>query len=262
MKNYYGIVVSNANAISTIRINRPEINCKVNRNTCNAICQAISDANNDDNIKVIIITGTGEYFCGGGEVDNHPNGTLQDFISYSEAFCNLHYAIYDSFKPIIAAVQGKAIAGGFSITEACDIAVCAKSSIFGLPEITHGLFPMIALATTGKTIPKKELLKLSYTAEIIDANKAKEWYIVNEIAEDDKVLDRAREIAQEICQYSADAIAFGRRAYYAMNNMDLRSALEYSRSALLGLLYTDDAISLGDAVHKGELSMDYIKSRK
>ncbi len=262
MKEYTGIVVTKEKSTVIIRINRPEINCKINRATGNSIIEAIKDANSDDEIKVIILTGTGEYFCGGGEVDNHPNGTLKDYVNYSEAFCNIHYAIYDSFKPIIAAVQGKAVAGGFSLTEACDIAVCSEKSVFALPEITHGLFPMIALATTGKTIPKKALLKLSYTAEVISAEQAKEWVIVNEIAEDGKVLERALEIADEISQYSADAIAFGRRAYYAMNNMPLRDALEYSRAALFGTLYTDDAINMGQAVKNGELPLDYIKSKK
>jgi len=262
MKSYFGLAVEKENNKMIIRINRPEINCKINRATGNAIIEAIRDANSDDDVRVIILTGTGEYFCGGGEVDNHPNGSLKDYVNYSEAFCNIHYAIYDSFKPIIAAVQGKAVAGGFSLTEACDMAVCSEKTVFALPEITHGLFPMIALATTGKTVPKKALLKLSFTAEVISAEKAKEWSIVNEIVEDGKVLDRAKEMADEIAQYSADAIAFGRRAYYAMNNMPLRDALEYSRAALFGTLYTDDAIKFGHAVQNGQISMDYIKSKK
>ncbi len=262
MKDYTGLVVNKEDGLMIIRINRPEINCKINKATGNSIIEAINDANKCEDVKVIILTGTGEYFCGGGEVDNHPDGTLKDYVNYSEAFCNIHYAIYDSFKPIIAAVQGKAVAGGFSITEACDIAVCSEKSVFALPEITHGLFPMIALATTGKTIPKKALLKLSYTAEVIDAKQAKEWNIVNEIVPEDKVLYRAKEIAAEIAQYSADAIAFGRRAYYAMNNMPLRQALEYSRAALFGTLYTDDAVNFGKAVKEGSMPMDYIKSKK
>ena len=108
---------------------------------------------------LIYSSGT-EYFCGGGEVDNHPNGTFKDYQRYSESFCRIHYAIYDSLKPVLAAVQGKAVAGGFSVTEACDIAVCSDTTVFALPEITHGMFPMMALATTQKSVPKKHLLKI------------------------------------------------------------------------------------------------------
>ena len=243
-----------------LRINRPEINCKINRATGKQIIDAISDANSDPDISCIVLTGTGEYFCGGGEVDNHPYGTLNDYVRYSEAFCNVHYAIYDSFKPVIAAVQGKAVAGGFSLVDACDLAVCSEDSVFALPEIKHSLFPMMALATTGKSMPKKRLLKLCYLAETLSAEDAKELGIVNEVVPARDVLNRALEISEEIAQYSSDAIAFGRRAYYAMNELSLKNALEYGRAAMFGTLYTDDAMKAGKAVKSGDMPNEYIKS--
>lgn len=260
---YTNLAVAKQGSSVILRINRPEMNNKLNRVTGFAIIDAIRDANEDPDVKVIIITGTGrEYFCGGGEVDNHPNGTFKDYERYSESFCRIHYAIYDSFKPVIAAVQAKAVAGGFSVVEACDIAVCSETAVFALPEITHGMFPMMALATTQKSVPKKVLLKISYTAGLLAANDALKYNIVNEVVPQDNVLERALEIAEEIAKYSSDAIAVGRRAYYAMLQMPVKDALEYSRAALYGSLYTDDAIALCGAVAEGSLPMDYIQSKK
>ncbi len=260
---YTNLVVTKQGSSVILRINRPEMNNKLNRVTGFAIIDAIKDANDDPDVKVIIITGTGtEYFCGGGEVDNHPNGTFKDYERYSESFCRIHYAIYDSWKPVLAAVQGKAVAGGFSVTEACDIAVCSDTTVFALPEITHGMFPMMALATTQKSVPKKHLLKISYTAGLLSAEEALKYNIVNEVVPQEKVLERTLEIAEEIAQYSSDAIGVGRRAYYAMLQMPVKDALEYSRAALYGSLYTDDAIAMCQAVADGTMPMDYIKSRK
>ena len=241
MAEYYGIVVEKEAPLWIIRINRPEINCKINMETGNAITRAIEDANNDKDVKVIILTGTGEYFCGGGQVNDYPDGPIVSMRDYSDGFCGLHYAMFSSKKPIIGAINGHAVAGGFSITDTCDLAVAGKSCKFGLPELGHGQFPMIALATTAKSIPKKELLEICFTCKLVDAEKALEWHLINEIVDDDKVLERAKEIGMTISQYSSAAMAFGREAYYRMNNMNLEGALNYSKVAMLGILYTEDA---------------------
>ena len=253
MKDYYGLVVTKEPPLWTIRINRPEVNCKVNMETGNAIAQAIEDANRDQEIKVIILTGTGRYFCGGGEVNDYPDGPMITMRDYSDGFCGLHDAMFRSKKPIIGAINGDAVAGGFSITDTCDLAVAGESCKFGLPELGHGQFPMIALATTGKSIPKKELLELCFTCKLVDAQKALEWHLINEIVKDDQVLERANELALEIAQYSGAALAFGREAYYRMNNMNLENALNYSKAALLGLLYTEDAKAWAHAKKDGTI---------
>ena len=100
---------------------------------------------------------------------------------------------------------------------------------------------MIALATTAKSIPKKEILEICFTCKLVDAEKALEWHLINEIVDDNKVLERAKEIGMTISQYSSAAMAFGREAYYRMNNMNLEGALNYSKVAMLGILYTEDA---------------------
>ena len=212
MAEYYGIVVEKEAPLWIIRINRPEINCKINMETGNAITRAIEDANNDKDVKVIILTGTGEYFCGGGQVNDYPDGPIVSMRDYSDGFCGLHYAMFSSKKPIIGAINGHAVAGGFSITDTCDLAVAGKSCKFGLPELGHGQFPMIALATTAKSIPKKELLEICFTCKLVDAEKALEWHLINEIVDDNKVLERAKEIGMTISQYSSAAMAFGREA--------------------------------------------------
>ena len=241
MHQYNQVLVQKEGSLLILTINRPDSNNRINRETGNEMIDVITKANDDSEVKVIIITGTGEYFCGGGDIDNYPQGPLIDQKNYTDSFWGVHEAIYRSRKPILGAIQGHAIAGGFSITEACDMAFTGKSCMFGMPEIERALFPMVALATTGKNIPKKKLLEICFTAKKIDAETAKQLYLVNEVVADDLVLEHTKKVAREISEFSGAALAFGREAYYRMNNMSLSNALEYSRVALLGLLCTEDA---------------------
>lgn len=249
--DYKLIVVEKEAPLTIIRINRPEVDNKINREAVLEISNAIDAANSDSDMKVIILTGTGEYFCRGGQVDSFPDGYLMVQRDYADGTVMLQEVIYKSRKPIIAAVQGHAFAGGLSVTEGCDLAVCGKDSRFGLTELSNGLFPMIALAINGKSLPKKRLFEIIYTSKTIDAKTACEWNIVNEVVDNDKVLERAKEIALEIAEKSSVAITIGRQAYYEMVNMDQQSAMAYAKAALLNLLWTEDAREAARARNEG-----------
>lgn len=251
MNEYYGLVVTKETPLWIIRINRPEVNCRVNMETGFAIMKAIDDANADPEVKVIILTGTGEYFCGGGQVNGFPESSVIELRDYGDSFCDLHFAMMKSRKPIIGAINGNAVAGGLSLTDTCDMAIAGRSCKFGLPELGHGQFPMIALATTAKSIPKKELFEICYMRKLVDAEKMREWHIVNEVVDDDKVLQRAKEIGRDIAQCGGAALAYGRETYYVTCNMTLDSALKYTKTAMIPLLYTEDAKSWAYAKKNG-----------
>ncbi len=253
MKEFNEILYTKDESLAIITINREYSNNRINRLTGNEIVSAIQKANNDKLVKVIIITAVGEYFCGGGEIDNYPEGPIIDQLTYTDSFWSVHEAMNRSKKPILGAVQGHAIAGGFSIVDTCDMAVAGRSCLFGMPEIERALFPMVALATTSKTIPKKRLLEICYTAKRIEAQTAQELHLINEVVDDRLVLTRTKEIASEIAKYSGAALMFGRETYYRMSNMSVGSAMEYARAALLGLLCTEDAREYGFAKIKGTI---------
>lgn len=251
MKEFSEILYSKDGSLGIITINREYSNNRINRLTGNEIVMAIQEANEDKTVKVIILTAVGEYFCGGGEIDNYPEGPIIDQLLYTDSFWSVHEAMNRSKKPILGAVQGHAIAGGFSIVDACDMAVAGKSCLFGMPEIERALFPMVALATTSKTIPKKRLLEICYTAKRIDAQTALQLNLVNQVVENEVVLTKTKEIASEIARYSGAALMFGRETYYRMSNMSIGNAMEYGRAALLGMLCTEDAKEYGFAKLKG-----------
>ena len=129
-------------------------------------------------------------------------------------------------KPVVAAVNGNAHAGGFSLVVACDMAVCREDATLGLPEAANGLFPFLALAIVKDALPKKVLFDLVYGARLMDAHEARSLHLVNEVVARGAVLDRAIAIAERACGYNASVIRLGRDLYYNMRNLAPAQALE------------------------------------
>lgn len=251
MKKYEFLVTEKKENVAIIRINRPDAMNRIHRAAMVEFVGALSDADNDSDIKAVILTGTGEYFCGGGQVDSFPDGSVMEQRAYANAFIDMQRQIYKMKKPVIAAVQGKAIAGGLSLMAACDLAIAGEDCLFGLPEIKNGLFPMLALAVMEKGLDKKRVFELAFTGKLVDADTVERWNLVNEVVTMDKVMERTVELAEQIAAQSSVAMLFGRDAYYKMVEMGLDSALEYGNTALLNLLWTVDAREAAHANAEG-----------
>ena len=124
--------------------------------------------------------------------------------------------------------------------EGCDLAVASEEAEFGLSELSHGNFPMIALAVNGKWIPKKRLFEMIYLSKPIDAKTAEQWNMINKVVSKERVMEEALKLAEIIGIKSKVAIKVGRQTYYDMVDMPLSSAMVHAKAALLGLLAMED----------------------
>ncbi len=248
---YDTIVVDRIGHVAIVSLNRPNDQNRIDRKTRAELSMALREVNSAKDVKAIVLTGKGEYFCGGGQIDGFPDGPLMDQRAYSAAYIEMQNALFSLSKPIIAAIQGTTTAGGVSLMEMCDLAIAGDKCVFGLPEIKKGYFPMLALAVLQKAMPKKRLLELAFTGKLVDAATMLQWNLVNLVVPQDKVLETAIQWATEIAEQSAVAMDFGREAYYKMVNMNLASALEYGKSELMNLLWTDDAREVSHAASQG-----------
>ena len=251
MREYECIVFTKEETAAIIRLNMPETGNRIGLKAVTEIQEAMKDADQDPGIKSIILTGTGEYFCAGGAIDGFPDGYAMDQRDYSDGTVDFQNAIYHCGKPIIAAINGKAFAGGLTVVEGCDLAVAASNAQFGLSELSHGNFPMIALAVNGKWIPKKRLFEMIYTSEPIDAQTALSWNMINKVVEPEKVMEAALEYAGILSTKSSVAMKVGRQTYYDMVDMPLSSAMIHAKAALLSLLAMEDVQESGRAKNEG-----------
>ena len=192
-------------------------------------------ARSNRKISGCVLTGHGNDFCLGGDYRSAGSSSAGR-LEFGRAFADVVQAMRRLGKPVVAAVNGNAHAGGFALLAACDMAVAAKSATFGLPEAAHGLFPFLALAIVKDTLPTKVLWDMVYRARILDASEAKSLYLVNDVVPKSAVLPRAIELAACTQSLNPDIVSLGRDLYYNTRCTNPAEAIEQSRFALAAAL--------------------------
>ena len=189
------IEVERHGAVLVIAINRPERRNAVNRAVSLAMADALDLLDGDDDLRVGIVTGRGGTFCSGMDLKAFVDGERPELEG--RGFAGLCEA--PPAKPVIAAVEGYALAGGFELALACDLIVAADNAVFGLPEAARGLVAASGgLLRLGRRMPSGIALEYALTGAPIPAAAAREWGLVNRLVPAGTALDAALELAAEI----------------------------------------------------------------
>lgn len=196
--------------IATITLNRPNDMNAVNLAMCNAMAETLRAFEDDPAARVAILTGAGRVFCAGADLKAFAAGDGPKIAGHEAGFGG--FVRYSRTKPVIAAVNGHALAGGLELVLACDLAVASRHARFGVPEVTVGLIAggggAIRLPTH---IPSKAAMRLLLTGQPIDAGEALRLGLVNEVVEPDQVQTAARAIAEQIRAAAPLAVAASMR---------------------------------------------------
>jgi len=183
--------------VGIIRLNRPEARNAVNGDLANGVEGALDEWEDDDAIQAVVITGNGPTFCAGADLKLIAAGKGGEMATAKGNFAGLVRRNYP--KPIIAAVNGPAFAGGFEIVLACDLVVAADVAQFGIPEVKRGLFAAAgALIRLPKRVPLALATELAITGDPISAERACELGLVSRVVPLDDVVDAALELAARI----------------------------------------------------------------
>ena len=227
---------------ATITIDEPERRNPLTNAAMADMAAAIHEACADDAVRVIVITGAGdEVFSAGGDLSGgFVEAPLADH-SDRGALADLFRAMRRCAKPVVARVNGHAYGGGLGLVAGSDLAICADHARLGTPEITVGLWPMIITAVLKPLVPRRALLEMMLTGRRFDAAEAQRLGLVNRVvaaAELDAAVD---ELVQQLAANSPAVMAVGKRAFYAVEDMDLDTALDYLHHGLTALATTEDA---------------------
>ena len=199
------------------------------------VTEALEAARADPEIGACVITGHGDVFCLGGDFQG-AEPTADGRKQFAEAMIRMDQAMAQFGKPLIAAVNGDAHAGGFGVVISCDLAVVSAAATFGLPEAAKGLFPFIATAIVKDALPKKVFFDLVYNARLLNAQEARELRLVNEVVPSPDVLDRAVTIAERASSYNAQIVKLGRDLYYDLRGASPKGAFAQANVALIAAL--------------------------
>jgi len=203
------IEVSRIGRVLHIALNRPEKRNALNGALCEALVAAIDEAQEDPEIGSILLSGNGPVFCAGMD--------LSEATDFSAIHERLFTSIDRATKPIIAAVQSAALAGGMGLAANAHIIVAASDAKFGLTEIRIALWPVLVFRAVALAIGERRATELSITGRILTAQEAKEYALVTEVADDP--LGRATEIATTVAAYSPTAMSAGLTYSRAIRNV-------------------------------------------
>src|SRR5689334_9150232 len=188
------LVAQRQGRVAILTLNRPEHGNRLTTALAGEIAAALRAARDDAEIGACVLTGAGDAFCLGGDYRG-AGPTNEGRSAYADALLAMDDAMAGLGKPLVAAVNGNAHAGGFGVMVACDLAVAADDATLGLPEAAAGLFPFIALATVRDALPKKVLFDLIYRARLLDTAEALALHLINAALPRTQVLARAVALA-------------------------------------------------------------------
>src|SRR5262252_6142121 len=194
--------------ISTITLNRPE---KRNAITTQMIAdlQSALDAIEKTNTRVVIITGTGKAFCAGIDLEllqTIAQQTPAENQDDSRRIAKMFRKIWSYSRPMIAAVNGHALAGGCGIATLCDFTLSVSEAKFGYTEVKIGFLPAIVSVFLSRQIGEKRCRDLLLTGRLVGAKEAQQLGLVSEIVEPDKLMPRANELADYLIEMSPGSL--------------------------------------------------------
>lgn len=232
------VLVEYQDGIAIITINRPEARNAVNRAVSYGVCAAVDELDARDELRVGILTGAGGTFCSGMDL----KAFLRGEVTRVEGRGLLGIAQTPPRKPLIAAVEGYALAGGFEAVLACDLTVAARNAQFGLPEAKRGLAAAAGgLLRLPRLIPPRIAMELALTGDMISAERAAHYGLVNILTEPGEALQEAKRLAARIIANAPLSVAASKRVIVEQRDWPLAEMFSRQQEITGGLLQSADA---------------------
>ncbi|MBO1003186.1 enoyl-CoA hydratase-related protein [Pseudogracilibacillus auburnensis] len=238
--NFENIIFTTEQHIAIVYINRPDVRNALNQKTWEELEMAMDYVTNDDQIRACIITGSGDKaFVAGADVSWLNNRTPNDMFKISaQTVCN---KISQCLKPVIAAINGFALGGGCEIALACDIRYSSENAKLGQPEINLGIIPAAGgTQRLARLVGMGMAKELIFTGKLISAEEALRIGLVDKVVKHEELMDKAKELAEEIVSKPPLAVQMAKRAINIGVSTDLNTGLSYELAAQSILYGTED----------------------
>jgi len=250
---YTQLLIETNNGVAKLTINSPKTINALNSAVLDEIECALYELDRDDDVKVVVLTGAGEKaFVAGADIKEMAGMNAYAGQQFALKGQRVMLMIEKMKKPVIAAVNGYALGGGLELALGCDFIYASEKARFGFPEVTLGIIPGFGgTQNLSRRIGVARANELIFTGKMIDASKATEWGIVNEIFAPEELLPKALETAQSIARLGTLAVASAKTAIANGLNMGKEDGFRYEAS-LFGVLFAteDQKEGMGAFVEK------------
>lgn len=225
--------------IAYFTINREPRRNAISLDAVTLFSKYLDNASADPNVRVILITGSGEKaFCSGADLASAADGKIEKgFKSYAGLLKKM--AGYP--KPVVAKVNGACMAGGMGLMLACDIVIAKNEATFGTPEVNVGLWPMMIGALIYRNVLRKKAIEMVLLGERLSAAQALELGLITRLVPSALLDDEVEKILQSLAAKSPIGMKIGKEAFYTMADMPFEEAVDYLSDKIQEIASTDDA---------------------
>jgi len=228
------VIYDASDGIARITLNRPDKRNALNDELIAGLKDALRRANSDSQVRVVILSAAGTDFCSGADLvalQKISSSTVAENLTDAQSLMELFLLIRTIRVPVLAAVRGRALAGGCGLATACDMVLAARSSRFGYPEVKVGFVPAMVMAILRRNVSEKIAFELMTTAREISAEQAARFGLVNQVVEDESFESDVSAFAQTFLKSSAGAVALTKQLLYRTDAMTFEDALQFGVDA-------------------------------
>jgi len=215
--------------VARITLNRPEKRNALNEELVAALKEALHRANDQEDMRVVIVAGAGDDFCSGADLaalQKISAATVAENLDDARSLMELFLLIRELRMPVIAAVRGRALAGGCGLALACDMVLAGRSARFGFPEVRIGFVPAMVMAILRRNTSEKRAFELLTLGAEIGADEAAAFGLVNRVLDDEAFDDEVDAFARPFERVSGSAVSLSKRLFYDGDAMTFKDALE------------------------------------
>jgi methylglutaconyl-CoA hydratase len=237
------LLIEDRDSVRLLTLNRPEKRNALNDELIAALKDALGDADADEGLRAVVIRGAGKDFCSGADLSalqKFASASYEENLDDARSLAELFVLIRKVKVPVIAAVHGRALAGGCGLATACDLVIATRSARFGYPEVKIGFVPAMVAAILRRNLGEKksfELLTQGFEFSAVEANAIG---LVNAVYDDEAFDVAAIEYASRYAKVSGSSVAMTKRLLYDIDNLSLHDAIALGVETNARARMTDD----------------------
>ena len=218
--------------LAYITLNRPEKRNAFNYDLVTELKIAFSYAENDNKAKVIVLNANGKAFSAGADLaylEQLQKNTYEENLMDSNHLMELFELIYTHPKVVIAQIEGHAIAGGCGLATVCDFSFAVPEAQFGYTEVKIGFVPAIVMTFLLRKIPEGRAKQLLLTGQLIDAQQAKDYELINDVVDSQKIQEHVQGFSKKLCETAAgESLKRTKQMIARIQSLDLKEGLKYA----------------------------------
>jgi methylglutaconyl-CoA hydratase len=228
------LLIETEGSVRILTMNRPEKRNALNDALVAALKEALNNADGDEGLRSIIIRGAGKDFCSGADLESLrkiSESSHEENLEDARSLAELFILIRRVKIPVIAAVHGRALAGGCGLATACDLVVAAHSAVFGYPEVKIGFVPAIVMAYLRRNISEKRAFEIATQGFEFSAAEAERLGLINHVVSEDTFAEEVIRYAAVYERVSRSAVITSKRLLYDTDSMSFADSIEAGAKA-------------------------------